>query len=134
MRQQVLRTGCLVLLVGAVVCASASARGSAPIVSMSVTLPDGRTEELTAPESGLATIRLEDGTEYSFRPTIHDSQPWNRIVVTVFRTATPTSPIEILGEVELKNGGPAVESKTKPRFKIAVPRVSPPPAPAQSSR
>jgi hypothetical protein len=132
--QQALRVGGLVLLAGTLMHASASARGSAPIVSMSVTLPDGRTEELTAPESGLATVRLQDGTEYGFRPTIHDSQPWNRIIVTVFRQPTATSPTEILGEVELKNGGPAVESQTKPRFKIAVPKVSPPPAPAQSSR
>jgi hypothetical protein len=42
---------------------------------MSVTLPYGRTRELTAPESGLATLTLKDGTEYGVRPTIQDSSP-----------------------------------------------------------
>ena len=97
--------------------------------TMSVTLPDGRTQELTAPESGLATVSLKDGTEYGFRPTIQDSTPWNRIVVTIFRTATTNAPTQILGEVELKRGGPAVDSKTNPSFKVAVPKVSPPATP-----
>lgn len=54
----------------------------APVVTMSVTLPGGRTQDLTAPESGLATLQLKDGSEYGFRPTIQDSSPWNRIVIT----------------------------------------------------
>jgi hypothetical protein len=63
---------------------------------MSVTMSDGRTQELTAPESGLATLTLKDGTEYGFRPTIQDSSPWNRIVVTIFRSATTSAPATIL--------------------------------------
>jgi hypothetical protein len=93
---------------------------------MSVTLPSGRTQEISAAESGLATVSLEDGTEYGFRPTIQDNMPWNRIVVTIFRTATANAPTQILGDVELKRGGPPVESKTNPSFKVAVPKVSPP--------
>jgi len=104
----------------------AGAQSSAPVVTMSVTLPDGRSQELTAPESGLATVSLEDGTEYGFRPTIQDSAPWNRIVVAIFRTATTNAPTQILGEIELKRGGAAVDSKTNPSFKVAVPKVSPP--------
>ena len=104
----------------------AAAQSPAPVVTMSVTLPDGRTQELTAPESGLATVSLEDGTEYGFRPTILDSAPWNRIVVAIFRTATTNAPTQILGEIELKRGGAAVDSKTNPSFKVAVPKVSPP--------
>jgi hypothetical protein len=104
----------------------AAAQSHAPVVTMSVTSPDGRTHELTVPESGLATVSLEDGTEYGFRPTIQDSTPWNRIVVTIFRTATTSAPTQILGEIELKSGGAAVESKTNPSFKVAVPKVSPP--------
>lgn len=104
-----------------------AAQAYAPVVTMSVTLPDGRTQELTAPESGLATLQLSDGTEYAFRPTIQDSSPWNRIVVTIFRTATASAPTTVLGEVELKRGGVAVQSKTNPSFKVSVPRVSPPP-------
>ena len=103
-----------------------AAQPSAPVVTMSVTLPDGRVEELTAPESGLATTQLKDGTEYGFRPTIQDSSPWNRIVVTVFRMATATSPTQVLGEVEVKRGGPVVALKTSPSFKVAVPKVAPP--------
>jgi hypothetical protein len=104
----------------------AAAQTHAPVVTMSVTLPDGRTQELTVPESGVATVSLKDGTEYSFRPTVQDSSPWNQIVVTIFRAATAKAPTEVLGQVELKRGGPAVESKTKPSFKVAVPKVSPP--------
>ena len=103
----------------------ASAQTYAPVVTMSVTLPDGRTQELTAPESGLATVSLKDGTEYGFRPTIQDGTPWNRIVVTIFRTATTNASTQILGEIEVKRGGPAADSKTNPSFKVAVPRVSP---------
>ena len=104
----------------------AGAQSSAPVVTMSVTLPDGRTQELTAPESGLATVSLKDGTEYGFRPTIQDSLPWNRIIVTIFKMATPNAPTQTLGEVEIKRGGLAVESRTNPSFKVAVPKVSAP--------
>ena len=41
-----------------------------PIVKMSVTPPDGQTQNLTAPESGMATLTLKDGTEIGVRPTI----------------------------------------------------------------
>jgi hypothetical protein len=104
----------------------AGAQSSAPVVTMSVTLPEGRTQELIAPESGLATVSLKDGTEYGFRPTIQDSMPWNRIVVTIFRMATTNAATQTLGEVEIKRGGSAVESRTNPSFKLAVPKVSPP--------
>ena len=106
--------------------ALATAQTYAPVVTMSVGLPDGRTQELTAPESGLATVSLEDGTEYGFQPTIQDCMPWNRVVVTIFRMATTNSPTQILGEVELERGGAAADSKTNPAFKVAVPNVWPP--------
>ena len=104
----------------------AVAQGYAPLVTMKVTLPDGRIRELTAPESGLAIISSKGGTEYSFRPTIQDSAPWNRIVVTIFRGATATEPTQVIGEVEVTRGAPAVETKTAPSFKVAVRRVSAP--------
>jgi hypothetical protein len=106
--------------------AISDAQAPAPIVTMSVTLPDGRTQELTATESGLATLTLNDGSEYGFRPTIHDSSPWNRIVITIFRSATTTAPTTVLGDVEVRRGGPAVRSKTNPSFMLSVPRVSGP--------
>jgi hypothetical protein len=113
--------------------ALAAAQAYAPVVTISVGLPDGRTQELTAPESGLAMVSLEDGTEYGFQPTIHDSMPWNRIVVTIFKMAATNSPTQILGEVELKRGGPPTDSKTNPSFRVAVPKVTPPAAQKSST-
>ena len=104
----------------------AAAQAHAPVVTMSVTTPDGRTHELTAAESGLGTLTLKDGTESEFRPTIQDSLPWNRIVVTTFRSATASAPTTVLGEIELRRGGSAVDSKTNPSFKVSVPKVSAP--------
>jgi hypothetical protein len=121
LRQRLLVAGWLVL-----VSTFAAAQAFAPIVTMSVTLPDGRTQELTAPESGVATLQLRDGSEYSLRPTIQDSSPWNEIVITIFRAATSSTTTTELGKVEVKRGGPAVESKTNPSFKISVSKVSPP--------
>jgi hypothetical protein len=117
-----------VLLTGAM----AAAQAYAPVVTMSVTTPDGRTHELTAGESGLATLTLKDGTEYGFRPTIQDSSPWNRIVVTIFRSATASAPTTVLGEIELRRRGPAVDSKTNPSFKVSVPKVSAPTSQTES--
>src|SRR5688572_20195842 len=116
---------CILLLTVTV----AGAQPYAPIVTMSVTLPDGTTQELTAAESTVATLSLKDGTEYAFRPTIQDDTPWNRVAVTIFRTATTSSPTQVVGEMELKRGGPPMASKTNPSFKVAVPKVSPPATP-----
>ena len=132
-RSRLLRTGVLLAFLIVLTGLLSAAESSSPVVTMSVTLPDGRTQELTAPESGLATVSLKDGTEYGFRPTIQDSTPWNRIVVTIFRTATTTAPTQTLGEIEVKRGGPAVDSKTNPSFKVAVPKVSPPAAQTSST-
>jgi hypothetical protein len=104
----------------------AAAQAFAPLVTIRVTLPDGRTEEVTAPESGLARLTAKDGTEFGFRPTVLDSKPWNRVVVAIFRTPTASAPSQLLGEIEVKTGSAAVESRTSPAFKIAVVKVSPP--------
>ena len=117
------------LLTGAI----AAAQAHAPVVTMSVTLPDGRTQELTAAESGVATLTLKDGREYVFRPTIQDSSPWNRIVITIFQSATTTEATQALGEFEVRRGGPDVDSKTTPPFKVSVPKVSAPTAQSESS-
>jgi len=111
-------------LVVAMLSAVAAAQAYAPIVTMVVTMPDGRTQELTAAESGLATLTLKDGTEYGFRPTIQDSAPWNRIVVTIFRSATTSAPTAVLGEIEVRRSCPAMDSKTNPSFKMSVPKMS----------
>jgi hypothetical protein len=100
-----------------------------PLVTLSVTLPDGQTQELKAAESRLATVTLKDGAEYGFRPTILDSHPWSRVVVTVFRMPTASQASQQLGEVELKTGGPGAQTKTTPSFKVAVVKVDPPAKP-----
>jgi hypothetical protein len=100
-----------------------------PIVHVNVTLPDGQTEEVSAPESGMVSIPVKDGATIGLRPTILDSRPWSRVVVTVFNLATSTHPAEEAGSVELKTGGPATALKTPHGLKIAVTRVSPPPSP-----
>ena len=104
--------------------ALAAAQRYAPVVTMSVRLPDGHTEELIAPESGLATASLKDGTKYGFQPTIRAGMPWDRTTVTIFTMAAMNSPKETLGEIELQIGGPAADSNTHPSFTIAVPNVS----------
>ena len=82
----------------------ATTHANPPLVTMSVTTPDGGIQSLTAPESSVARLTLKDGTEYEFRATIQDSSPWNRIVVTIFKGATSTTPVEALGEVEPREG------------------------------
>ena len=111
----------------------ATTEASVPVVTMTIATPDGRTQELTSPESSVARLTLKDGTEYEFRPTIQDSSPWNRIIVTIFKGATSTTPTTALGEVEVKRGGPPVDSKTNPAFKVAVIKVSAPSSDGESS-
>jgi hypothetical protein len=95
-----------------------------PIVKMSVTLPGGEIKELSAPDSGLATFTLKDGTEIGVRPTIQDSKPWTRVVVTFFKMPTAAHASEEIGSVEAKTGGPAMPAKTNPAFRVAVTSVS----------
>jgi len=102
-------------------------------MTMSITLPDGQTRELTAPESGLATLTLKDGTEFGFRPTIQDDRPWSKITVAVFKMPTATHATQLLGEVDVKTGATAVPSKTTPIFKVAVTKVTPPAAATTTS-
>lgn len=101
-----------------------------PIVRMTITLPDGQTKELSASESGLATFTLKDGAEIGVRPTILDSKPWTRVVITFFKMPTATHASEEIGSVETKTGGPSVTAKTNPVLKVAVVSVSEPAASA----
>jgi hypothetical protein len=119
----------LVVMIAAMV----AAQTYAPIVTMSITLPDGQTQELTAPESGLATLILKDGTAFGFRPTIQDDRPWSKITVAVFKMPTATQATQLLGEVDVKTGATAVSSRTTPIFKVAVTTVTPPAAATTTS-
>lgn len=85
-----------------------------PIVAMAVTTPDGQTLDVTARDSSTATVKLKDGSEYLLRPTVVD-EPFSKVTIAIFKSdSTP------VGEVQVVKGKPAVDSKTKPAFKIAV--------------
>ena len=104
-----------------------------PVVTMTVTLPDGHSQDVTAPESGLGEVTLPDGTRIGVRPTILDSKPWTRVVITFFKMPTASHSSEQIGEVEVKTGGPAVTARTTPSFKVAVKTVAEPAAAVNQS-
>lgn len=110
-----------VLLIAAILCQSTalSAQPYSPLVKMRVTAPDGTTHEIAARDSSVATVTLKNGIAYEFRPTIHD-EPWSKVTVSIFKAATSTETTTLTGEVEAIKGGPAVESKSSPKFKVAV--------------
>lgn len=94
--------------------ASLFAQTYSPMVTMTVTAPDGTTQEVAARESGVGTLKLKDGTEYLFRPTVQD-EPFSKVTIAIFKSdSTP------VGEVQATKGAAAVASKTTPSFKIAV--------------
>jgi hypothetical protein len=105
---------CLVVALLLAVPSIGLAQTYSPTVTMSVTAPDGQSHELTARDSSTATLKTKDGTEYLFRPTVVD-EPFTKVTVAIF-TADSTA----LGEVQVVKGASAVDSKTKPAFKIAV--------------
>ena len=86
----------------------------APTVTMTVTAPDGQTQDVSARDSSVATLKLKDGSEYQLRPTVID-EPFTRATIAIFKSdSTP------VGEVQVTKGAPAVTSKTTPAFKIAI--------------
>ena len=121
------------LLLAALLCypPSISAQTYAPLVTMRVTTPDGTSHDLSARESSVATLTLKDGGVYEFRPTIHD-EPFSKVTVSIFKAATATASTMSVGEVEAIKGRPAVESKSQPKFKIAIVNIDGPP-PTKSS-
>jgi hypothetical protein len=86
----------------------------APYVTMTVTAPDGQAQDVVARDSNVGTLKLKDGTEYQFRPTVID-EPFSKVTVAIFKA--DSSPV---GEVQATRGAPAVTSKTTPSFKIAI--------------
>jgi hypothetical protein len=99
-----------------------AAQAYRPAVMMSVTLPNGQTQDLSAPESGLATVTVS-GREYGFRPTMMDDRG-ARIVITLFDMGGPTDAVKTLGEMDTSVGGPTVTFKTTPVFKVKVTDIS----------
>jgi len=105
---------------------AAAAAQPNPRVTMTVTLPDGKTSQVVAAESALGEVTLGDGTVIGVRPTILDSKPWSHVVVTFFKMPTNSHSTEELGSVEVRTGGAAVQAKTTPALKVAVKAVSEP--------
>jgi hypothetical protein len=102
-----------------------SAQTYSPTVAMRVTTPDGQTQEVTARDSSVVSFTLKDGTAYELRPTVHD-EPFSKVTVAIFKAGTASESNSFLGDVEVTKGAPAVTSKTKPIFKIAVTRIDAP--------
>jgi hypothetical protein len=99
-----------------------AAQAYRPMVTMSITLPDGQVKDLSAPESGLATVTVA-GREYGFRPTLHDEEG-ARIVIAVFDMGGAAEAAKMLAEIDTKVGGSIVTVKTTPTFKVKVSQVS----------
>lgn len=87
-----------------------------PAVSMSVTTPDGRAQELTTHESGLATLDV-GGHHYGFRPTMYDDAG-TKMTITIFDMGGPGQALHELAAVDVTGGGAAVASKSTPVFKV----------------
>jgi hypothetical protein len=102
-----------------------AAQPDEPVVSITVTPANGSAKTLSAADSHVATLTV-GGVEYGFEPTIQDSSPWNRVTITVLKMPTSAEATVILGEADLKAGGPAVTTRTTPSFKIDVTHVAPP--------
>ncbi len=105
-----------------------SAQTYSPLVTMRVTTPDGTTQEISARESSVAALTLKDGSVYEFGPTIHD-EPFSKVTVSIFKAATATESTMKLVEVQATKGGPAVDSKSKPNFKVAIMNIEAPKTP-----
>ena len=85
-----------------------------PSVTMAITAPDGTTQDVVARDSNVGSLKLKDGSEYLFRPTVLD-EPFSKVTIAIFKgDSTP------VGEVQATRGAAAVTTKTTPSFKIAV--------------
>jgi len=104
------------LFMGASAAAERDQNSPSPAVSLSITLPDGQTRQLTTQESGLATVTV-DGRDYGFRPTMQDDLG-TRMTVTIFDLGSKTEPVREIGTVDVRGGGAAVAAKTTPPFKV----------------
>jgi hypothetical protein len=114
------KIGCMLLVASALATpALAATQTYSPMVTMSVATPDGQALEIKARDSAVAVVTLKDGTAYELRPTIQD-EPFSKVTVAIFKAPTPTESTVVVGEVQVRKGAAAVDSKTKPNFKIAV--------------
>src|SRR4051794_15153166 len=96
----------LVVSVSPAVASDQNSNSPSPAVSLSITPPDGKTEQLMTHESGLVTVKV-DGREYGFRPTMHDDLG-TRMTITMFDLGSKTEPVREIGTVDVKGGAAAV--------------------------
>jgi len=88
-----------------------------PAVTLSITLPDGRSQEITTHESGLAVVS-SGGRQYGFRPTMYDDAG-KKMTVTLFDLGNATEPERELASVDVTGGAVAsVVGKPAPPFKV----------------
>jgi hypothetical protein len=102
----------------------------APMVTMSIQPPSGAAQTVEVRESLTGMIKVGN-VEYKFRPTINDAKPWTKVTVTIFKGATATAADSVLGTVEVTKGAAAVASTTNPVFRVAVPKITAAPNPAE---
>lgn len=72
------------------------------------------------------------GTVYEVRPIVLD-EPFSKVMVTFFKAPTPANPTMTIGDVTATKGGPAVELKAKPSFKVSIKAIDLPPAPNRTT-
>jgi hypothetical protein len=94
-----------------------------PIVSIVVTTPDGRVHDLTAHESGLATVHVAE-RDYGFRPTMHDDRG-RAITISVFRMGNSAEATQEIADVDLTGGAAAVATRSTPAFSIRAAKAAP---------
>ena len=117
----VLLTG-LVVSVSPALASDQNTPSASPGVSLSITLPDGQTRQVSTHESGLATVTVA-GHEYGFRPTMLDDLG-TRMTITIFDLGSKTEPVREIGMIDVKGGGAPVASKTTPAFKVQATKAS----------
>jgi hypothetical protein len=105
-----------------------------PTVAMTVTTPDGRTQELSTHESGLATLEVS-GHKYGFRPTMYDDEG-KKMTITIFDMGGAGQPIHQLAAVDVTGGSAPVSSQSTPAFKVKAAKSNAPLSPptAQSTK
>jgi hypothetical protein len=95
-----------------------------PLVTMLVSLPGGEVRPLAAHDSETVTFALADGTLMGVRPTVLDSRPWDRTLLTFFSMGSSTRSTEEIATVEARTNGPAVGVKAVDGLKVAVSTVA----------
>ena len=94
-----------------------------PAVTLSITLPDGRSQEITTHESGLAVVS-SGGRQYGFRPTMYDDAG-RKMTVTVFDLGTATEAERELASVDVTGGAvAAIVGKPAPPFKVKAWKIA----------